>query len=66
MEKATATKYYEKSSIRFLPFINSPASSYDTIYTSLLYVLEQQTGSNQTWLPPLDVVHGEHWVYHER
>lgn len=39
MENLTKEEAYTKSRILFLPFINQPASSYSTIYTTLDYIL---------------------------
>lgn len=40
MENLTKEKTYTKSRIIFLPFIHQPPSNYNTLYTTLLYILE--------------------------
>jgi hypothetical protein len=48
MENITLNKKYSKSRILCLPFLNSPPSKYDTIYSVLLTAVEKCKSLNQS------------------
>lgn len=47
MEEVTTGESFAKSKIICLPFIDAPPSDYDTIYTALLFAVDQCTIANQ-------------------
>lgn len=49
MEKATEDLFFEKTYTACFPFINSPPSDYDTIFTAMLESVEKCRVKGQTW-----------------
>jgi len=47
MEKVNLNQIYARSRILCLPFLNSPPSKYDTIYSVLLTAVEKSRSLNQ-------------------
>lgn len=48
MIEATAGKHHEKTSVLCLSFINAPPTSYDTIVTTLLCIIDKCKATNQS------------------
>ena len=47
MEKVTKNEEFSRSKILPLPFIDAPASDYNTIYTALMYAIEKCSETRQ-------------------
>lgn len=51
MEEITKDLDYSRSKITFLPFVNAPASNYDTIYTVAIYSSKKAQARGQKHVP---------------